>query len=73
MTMMAKFAFKKGWNMVPKGQAAEVKKSIKKVLGITGDATFYARMKGTPEPTISEYNDIAGVFRKYGINDPWGE
>ena len=70
---MAKFAFKKGWDLVPKGKAAAVKADIKEALGITGDATFYNRMKGVPEPTVSEYNAVAGVFRKYGIADPWGE
>ena len=70
---MAKFAFKKGWNQVPKGEAAEVKKSIMKGLGITGDATFYSRMKGIPEPTISEYQTISDVFAGYGITDIWGE
>ena len=73
MTIMANYAFKKGWDQVPKGKAAKVKAAIKTALGITGDATFYNRMKGTPEPTVSEYNAIAGVFRRYGISNPWGD
>lgn len=70
---MAKFAFKKGWNQVPKGKAADVKKAIMEGLGITGDATFYNRMKGIPEPTISEYQTISEVFADHGITDIWGE
>lgn len=73
MTIMKKFAFKRGWDQVPKGKTSKVKGDIKEVLGITADATFYSRMKGTPEPTITEYKAIAGVFRKHGITDPWGE
>ena len=32
-----------------------------------------ARMKGIPEPTISEYTAITGVFQEIGITDIWGE
>ena len=56
---MAKFAFKKGWDQVPNGKMAEVKEKLMAAIGITGNATFYARMKGIPEPT--------------GITDIWGE
>ena len=42
-------------------------------IGITGNATFYARMKGIPEPSVSEYNAITGVFQEIGITDIWGE
>ena len=70
---MAKFSFRKGWDQVPKGKAAKVKAELKEALKITGDAIFYNRMKGTPEPTVSEYNAIAGVFRRYGISNPWGD
>lgn len=70
---MPKFAFKKGWDQVPKGKTAIVKTELKDALKITGDATFYTRMKGTPEPTVSEFNAIADVFRRHGITDPWGE
>lgn len=73
MTIMAKFAFKKGWDQVPKGKAATVKAEIKAALKISGEATFYNRMKGTPEPTVSEYEAISKIFRKVGITDPWGE
>lgn len=70
---MTKFAFKKGWDQVPNGRTAEVKEKIMAAIGITGNATFYARMKGIPEPTISEYQTITEVFASYGITDIWGE
>ena len=70
---MAKFAFKKGWDQVPNGRTAEVKEKLMAAIGITGNATFYARMKGIPEPTISEYQTISEVFASHGITDIWGE
>ena len=70
---MAKFAFKKGWDQVPNGKMAEVKEKLMAAIGITGNATFYARMKGIPEATISEYTAITGVVQEMGITDIWGE
>ncbi len=70
---MAKFAFKKGWDQVPKGKAKDVKRRIKAALGITSDGAFYARMKGTPEPTVSQHREVSDIFRKTGITDPWGD
>ena len=70
---MAKFAFKKGWDQVPNGRTAEVKEKLMAAIGITGNATFYARMKGIPEPTISEYQTISEVFASHGITAIWGE
>lgn len=69
---MTKYAFKKGWYQLPNGKTAEAREKIKKALGFTSDATFYARMKGIPEPTISEYRSIEAIFKEYGITHPWG-
>ncbi len=69
---MTKYAFKKGWYQLPNGKTAEAREKIKKALSITSDATFYARMKGIPEPTISEYRSIEAIFKEYGITHPWG-
>lgn len=70
---MAKFAFKKGWDMVPKSKLQEVRTDLMAVLGITSLTSFYSRMKGIPEPTMSEGERIQAVFAEYGITDIWGE
>jgi hypothetical protein len=70
---MAKYAFKKGWNMVPKNKADELKEKIKTICGISSDAAFYARMAGSPEPTHSQYLEITAAFKECGVKDPWGD
>lgn len=70
---MANYAFKKGWDAIPRAQAREVKEKIKAAIGIVGDSQFYSRVNGNPEPTISEYTDITNIFAEYGITDIWGE
>lgn len=70
---MAKFAFVRGWNKVPKGFTLQVKQEIKDALGIKSDPQFYRRMKGTPEPTMSESGKLVEIFDKYGISDIWGD
>lgn len=70
---MAKFAFKKGWDKVPKSKIQDVRNDLMAVLRITSLTAFYSRMKGIPEPTMSEGEDIVAVFAEYGITDIWGE
>ncbi len=70
---MSNYSFKKGWSAVPQSKAREVRDRIKKALGITSNPQFYSRLRGIPEPTISEYDAIQGIFTSYGITDIWGE
>ena len=70
---MSNYAFKKGWAALPQAKAREAKEKIKKALCISSDPQFYSRLKGIPEPTISEYVAITGIFAEYGITDIWGE
>lgn len=73
LQIMTKFAFVRGWNKVPKGITAQAKQDIKDALCIKSDPQFYRRMKGAPEPTLSEAEKIEAVFGKYGITDIWGD
>ena len=66
---MANYSFIKGWNQLPKGKIAEAKKDIKAALGIKSEPQFYNRLRGFPEPTISEYEAIKEIFQAFGIVD----
>lgn len=59
--------------MVPRALTNEVRDRIMAAIGISGTATFYARMKGNPEPSHSEYLAITEIFQEYGITEPWEE
>ena len=70
---MATYAFKKGWNQIPHSKISEARGRIKEALGISSDPQFYQRLKGCPEPTISEYVSLQEIFNDYGVTDIWGE
>lgn len=68
---MAKSSFIIGWKKLPKESSAAVKEEIKVILGIKSDPQFYRRMKGVPEPTVSEAEAITRIFNTYGVVDVW--
>ena len=68
---MAKSSFVIGWNKLPKEDSAAVKEEIKVVLGIKSDPQLYRRMKGVPEPTVSEAEAITRIFNSHGIVNIW--
>ena len=68
---MAKSSFIVGWKKLPKESSAAVKEEIKVILGIKSDPQFYRRMKGAPEPTVSEAEAITRIFNTYGVIDVW--
>lgn len=68
---MAKSSFVIGWNKLSKEDSAAVKEEIKVVLGIKSDPQFYRRMKGVPEPTVSEAEAITRIFNNHGILEIW--
>lgn len=68
-----KFAFLRGWKKIPNGQTNAIRDEICATLGGVTLPTFYARLKGIPEPKISEYQAIEEVFARHGITDIWGE
>ena len=51
----------------------EVREAIMIQLNLASFSTFYSRLKGIPEPTMSEGEKICEVFAEYGITDVWGE
>ena len=70
---MAKYAFKRGWDQLPNVKLGEARAKLKTALNIIGDSNFYRRLRGIPEPTISEGEKIVAIFAEYGITDVWGE
>lgn len=52
------FSFKKGWSQLRVGEAPEVRQKIMTALGLKVRSTFYYRLNGKCEPTISEAHDL---------------
>lgn len=73
MTKKQSFSFLKGWNQLKVGDANVVRNKIMSALGITYRTSFYYRLKGKCEPTVTEAQAIEVIFREYGITDIWGE
>lgn len=67
------FSFKKGWNQVKQKDASEVRIKIMLALGLKERSSFYYRLNGKCEPTISEVASIESVFKEYGISKVWGD
>lgn len=69
---MTQVAFVKGWKQARKEEATRIKEEIKTALNVKSDPTFYRRMKGRPEPTVTEAGKIEDVFHRFGIYNIWG-
>ena len=69
---MTQVAFGKGWKQARKEEATRIKEEIKTALNVKSDPTFYRRMKGCPEPTVTEARKIEDVFHRFGIYNIWG-
>lgn len=70
---MTQVAFVKGWKQAQKEEATRIKEEIKTALNVKSDPTFYRRMKGCPEPTVTEARKIEDVFHRFGIYSIWGD
>lgn len=70
---MTQVAFVKGWKQARKEEATRIKEEIKTALNVKSDPTFYRRMKGRPEPTVTEARKIEDVFHRFGIYSIWGD
>ena len=73
LLIMSKIKFLKGYNQVQRKDLVAVRTEIMAALGITTRGTFYARMRGKPEPKVSEAQAIEAIFHRYNITDIWGE
>ena len=73
MTKKRSFSFQKGWNQLKVGEANVVRDKIMSALGITYRTSFYYRLKGKCEPTVTEAQAIEAIFKDYGVKDVWGE
>ena len=73
MTKKRSFSFQKGWNQLKVGDANVVRDKIMSALGISYRTSFYYRLKGKCEPTVTEAQAIEAIFKEYGIKDVWGE
>ena len=70
---IAQFAFLRGWKQLPNGEMKAVRAEICAALGGVSLPTFYARLRGIPEPKVSEARAIEDIFKKRNITDIWGE
>lgn len=73
MAKKQSFSFKKGWNQLKVIETPEVRQKIMSALGLKVRSTFYYRLNGKCEPTISEARAIEAVFKEYGITKVWGD
>ncbi len=73
MTKKQSFSFQRGWNQLKVGDANVVRDKIMSALGIRYRTSFYYRLKGKCEPTVTEAQAIEAIFKEYGIKDVWGE
>lgn len=71
-TQTTDYSFMKGWRQLPQGEIRAVRSEICAALGGVSFVTFYARLKGKPEPKVSEAKAIEEVFSRHGITDIWG-
>lgn len=65
------YSFMKGWKQLPQCELKAVRGEICAALNVS-IVTFYARLKGQPEPKVSEAKAIEGIFAQRGIHDIWG-
>lgn len=65
-------SFELGWSQVPRSQTHTVTVQIMKALDIKAKASFYFRLHGGVEPTISEAKKIEKIFASINITEVWG-
>lgn len=70
--MEKNFSFRKGWNQLKVSDAPVVRSMIMDALGLTFRTSFYYRLNGKCEPTMTEARAIEGIFSQFGIKDIWG-
>lgn len=69
-----KYSFEKGLAEIKRGRFKTVRVEIMAALGLGPDSTLsYKRYReGTPKLTVSQYEKVAAIFKREGVEDPWG-
>lgn len=73
-TAVARFAFEKGWNYIRAIDQTKAMDDFKTLFGITTESNVYRRIRGEVEPTVTEYEGIETILKKYGVakKNMWG-
>lgn len=73
--MSQKFAFERGYNEVPLGQAEEAKQELMKIFNISSRPAWLRRLRGEVKPKVDEYEAVEQVLARYGVpkSKVWGE
>lgn len=67
------FSFRKGFEQIPLGKAAEVKTRIMHRLKIRSHGAWLRRLNGSVIPRMNEVEAVESIFMEYGIKEVWGE
>jgi len=65
------FSFEKGFRQINRSLKKAVQVEIMEALGLKSKGSWYRRLYGIIEPTLTEAKAIDSVFVKYGITDIW--
>lgn len=67
---MNPYSFKTAYESLPANKQGELREKVMNVLNCQL-TTFYNRMSGRQEPTLSEADTISAIFAEYGIKKVW--
>ncbi len=64
---------KDAWGLIPQTYAADVKESIRKIIGVKNTSNIYDYLNGRFEPKVSQAIALNELFNKYGIDINWSK
>ena len=67
-----RWSFRRGWLQLRQQDVPEARQKLMTALGFTAERTWYKRLEGEVEPTVTQFETIERVFAEYGITDVWG-
>lgn len=67
------FSFRFSYDSMPRKKQIEVRKQLRQLFGVKGDASVYLRINGDIEPKASEVKAIEQIFKSYGVKVVWGK
>lgn len=71
--MIQSMSFNKGLRQVKYGDIENIKKDICDALHIKSRQAYANRREGRVSHTVIEAYEIEQIFKKYGVEEPWGE